>query len=193
MTLIGGLMVFGLIERTLQLTRSTVKDVMVPIDQVFMVRANDVCDDKLIKNVVAAGFSRIPVFEDNRGDIIGILLLRDLVTVALDWTPESPPQLVRSVMRASKGVVFFTNTTIGDAFGEFKIGRSHLALVRRMPSREHAGGIAGIVTINDVMELIVQSKILGEENRYEAALNHRSHPSAPTSFENTPLLSASSA
>ena len=165
---------------------------MVPLDQVFMARANDHCDDKLIKNIVASGFSRIPVFDEDRSDIIGILLLRDLVTVSLDWTPESPPVLVRSVMRASKGVVFFTNTTIGDAFSEFKLGRSHLALVRRMPSRNHAGGVVGITTINDVMELIVQSKILGEENRYEAAISHRQltygTQSSNSYSETTPLV-----
>jgi hypothetical protein len=135
------------------------------------------------------------------------------------------------------GVVFITNTTIGDAFSEFKIGRSHLALVRRPPTANQpgafipppcpapdlgnspfafsfgslcfghrfsdcvtqivsallVGGIVGIVTINDVMELIVQSKILGEEHRHDAAAAHRQSlsPAATVvnfSTERTPLL-----
>jgi CBS domain containing-hemolysin-like protein len=150
---------------------------MVPLNEVFMVKSSELLDDDNIKRIVASGFSRIPVYEDDKHDVVGMLYVRDLVNVALNWSVDSPPSTVRNVMRISTGVVFMPDTTIGDAFSEFKIGRSHMALVRKPPTLDAPASVVGIVTINDVMELIVQSKIIGEDH----SLQHiHPAPSTPT-------------
>ena len=79
-----------------QLTRTRIKDVMIPFADVYAVHADLVLNRKTVTEIVRTGYSRIPVYEDNKGDVIGILFIRDLVNVALDWTPDAPPVLARS-------------------------------------------------------------------------------------------------
>lgn len=189
----------NILRGALELTRTTVKDVMIPFREAVTVDASAILDHATISRLVKTGFSRIPVYEEQKHDIVGILFIRDLVGVALDWTPDTPPLQVRSVMRTSSGVVFFTNTTLGEAFSEFKIGRSHLAVVRRPPTANGSTNdlmspIAGIVTINDVLEHIVQSKILGEDPSSSSATTEFTHQSyqsqAVYADERTALLDA---
>jgi len=173
----------NILRGALELTRTKVRDVMVPLQHTFMVEANVMLDGNEIQRIIKSGFSRIPVFESTTNDVVGMLFLRDLIVVALDWTPDTPPVSTRSVMRTFTVVVFFTDTTLAEAFSEFKIGRSHLALVRKPPTVSSPSSLVGIVTINDVLEYIVQSKILGEEHVHEAS------NIATTSFlERSPLI-----
>ena len=92
-------------------------------------------------------------------------------------------------MRGQSGVVFLTTTTLDEAFSEFKIGRSHIAFIRKppSPSDKDANSFVGLVTINDVLEHIVQSKILGESHEEHVALSI-----VPTSAPVTVIATSSS-
>lgn len=56
-----------------------IEDVMTPIEKVFMIDINTNLDTQMLKRIYSEGYSRIPVYEGDRGNIIGLLLARDLV------------------------------------------------------------------------------------------------------------------
>ena len=69
---------------------------MVPLSEVISVKASAVLDVKLIGMITAKGFSRIPVFDNDFNDPVGILYLPDLITAAFEFDDDAPPVTVRS-------------------------------------------------------------------------------------------------
>lgn len=129
----------------LTLDELQVQDIMTP-------RTDMACsaDDDSIRQVaelmVASGHSRIPVFSDNRDNIIGITYTKDLLRHLLDAAGQALP--VTAIMREP----FFVPETknVLDLLQEFRSRKLHLAVVL-----DEYGGTAGLVTIEDVLEQIV--------------------------------------
>jgi magnesium and cobalt transporter len=132
----------SMIEGVLQVSETQVRDVMVPRSQTDMV---DVAEspEKFIPWVIEKAHSRFPVFEDNRDNVVGILLAKDL----LRFYAEDEFN-VREMLRPAVFVPEAKRLNV--LLKEFRANRNHIAIVV-----DEYGGVAGMVTIEDVIEQIV--------------------------------------
>jgi len=132
----------SMIEGVLQVSETQVRDVMIPRSQMDML---DVAESpgKFIPFVIETAHSRFPVFEDNRDNVIGILLAKDL----LKFYAEEEFN-VRDMLRPSVFVPEAKRLNV--LLKEFRANRNHIAIVV-----DEYGGVSGLVTIEDVIEQIV--------------------------------------
>ena len=132
----------SMIEGVLQVSETQVRDVMIPRSQMDML---DVVEspEKFIPFVIETAHSRFPVFEDNRDNVIGILLAKDL----LRFYAEEEFQ-VREMLRPA--VFVPESKRLNVLLKEFRANRNHIAIVV-----DEYGGVSGLVTIEDVIEQIV--------------------------------------
>jgi magnesium and cobalt transporter len=99
----------------------------------------------LMKEVVESGHSRFPVHGDNRDEILGILLAKDLLRGVV---ADNGPGNVRELLRPA--VLIPESKKLNLLLKEFRLSRNHMAIVV-----DEYGGVAGLVTIEDVLEQIV--------------------------------------
>lgn len=135
----------GMIERILQVSEMQVREVMVPRAKMVMVD-KDTEFDELLPIVIESGHSRFPVLDPNEGKIIGVLLAKDILKYT--FKKETTQFNIASLIRAP---VFTTQSKRLDILlREFRVNRNHLAIVL-----DEYGHLAGLVTIEDVLEQIV--------------------------------------
>ena len=132
----------SMIEGVLQVSETQVRDVMIPRSQMDMLDVGD-SPEKFIPFVIETSHSRFPVFEDNRDNVIGILLAKDL----LRFYAESEFN-VREMLRPAVFVPEAKRLNV--LLKEFRANRNHIAIVV-----DEYGGVSGLVTIEDVIEQIV--------------------------------------
>ncbi len=132
----------SMIEGVLQVSETQVRDVMIPRSQMDMI---DVAEspEKFIPVVIETAHSRFPVYEDNRDNVIGILLAKDL----LRFYAEAEFN-VRDMLRPA--VFVPESKRLNVLLKEFRANRNHIAIVV-----DEYGGVAGLITIEDVIEQIV--------------------------------------
>lgn len=135
-----------MIEGVMELRDINVSEVMTPrTDMISMSKLLGVREGA--EFVVQAGHSRIPVFDKNRDDIIGILYSKDLLA-ELAKAPEHRQATVGDIVRAPN---FVPETKPVDALlEEFQLSQNHIAIVL-----DEFGGVAGLITIEDILEEIV--------------------------------------
>jgi magnesium and cobalt transporter len=137
---------YAMLEGVLEVSNLQVRDIMVPRNQMTCVRRED-SPAKLLPNVLESGHSRFPVMDGDRDDIVGILLAKDLLR--LFATGPSKAQLdLREFMRPA--VFVPESKRLNVLLKEFRVNRNHMAIVV-----DEYGGVAGLVTIEDVIEQIV--------------------------------------
>ncbi|NOT18540.1 MAG: CBS domain-containing protein [Sulfuriferula sp.] len=132
----------AMIEGVLQVSEIQVRDIMIPRAQIDMIDIDDT-PDEFIPAAIEAAHSRFPVFDKNKDDIIGILLAKDL----LRYYAESSFH-VREMLRPA--VFIPESKRLNVLLKEFRVSRNHMAIVV-----DEYGGVAGLVTIEDVLEQIV--------------------------------------
>jgi magnesium and cobalt transporter len=132
----------SMIEGVLQVSETQVRDVMIPRSQMDMI---DVAEspEKFIPFVIETAHSRFPVFEDNRDNVIGILLAKDLLRFYAEEEFN-----VREMLRPAVFVPEAKRLNV--LLKEFRANRNHIAIVV-----DEYGGISGLVTIEDVIEQII--------------------------------------
>ena len=132
----------SMIEGVLQVSETQVRDVMIPRSQMDMI---DVAEspEKFIPFVINTAHSRFPVFEDNRDNVIGILLAKDLLRFYAEGEFS-----VRDMLRPAVFVPEAKRLNV--LLKEFRANRNHIAIVV-----DEYGGVSGLVTIEDVIEQIV--------------------------------------
>jgi len=132
----------SMIEGVLQVSETQVRDVMIPRSQMDML---DVAEspEKFIPYVIETAHSRFPVYEDNRDNVIGILLAKDLLRFYAEEEFN-----VREMLRPA--VFVPESKRLNVLLKEFRANRNHIAIVV-----DEYGGVAGLVTIEDVIEQIV--------------------------------------
>ena len=132
----------SMIEGVLQVSETQVRDVMIPRSQMDVI---DVAEspEAFIPFVIETAHSRFPVFEDNRDNVIGILLAKDL----LRFYAESEFN-VREMLRPAVFVPEAKRLNV--LLKEFRANRNHIAIVV-----DEYGGVSGLITIEDVIEQIV--------------------------------------
>ena len=134
-----------MIEGVLAVSDLHARDVMVPRAQMVYVRRDDPVT-RILPTVVESGHSRFPVMEEDRDDIVGILLAKDLLRLC--GHSEDERFDIREFMRPA---VFVPESKRLDVLlKEFRGNRQHMAIVV-----DEYGGVAGLITIEDVIEQIV--------------------------------------
>ncbi len=132
----------AMLEGVIRMADMTAGDVMVPATQMDMVHINDAYDD-IMHGVIDTAHSRFPVYEGERENIIGILMAKDLLKLQ-----RAPELNIRALLRP---VVFVPESKgLNDLLREFQSNRNHQAIVI-----DEFGRVAGLVTIEDVLEEIV--------------------------------------
>ncbi|WP_293372481.1 transporter associated domain-containing protein [Nevskia sp.] len=134
-----------------------VRDIMVPRAQMVIVE-RDWPLEQLLAEVVESGHSRYPVIGDSRDEIVGILLAKDL----LRFTSSEAPDF--DIARWLRPAAFVPESKrVNVLLKDFRKSRNHMALVA-----DEYGGVAGLVTIEDVLEQIV-GEIDDEHDESESA------------------------
>ena len=133
---------YTMIVGALDVASKTVSDIMVPRSKIDLLDINKPLA-QLLPLIVETGRSRFPVYEDNRDNIVGILLAKDLLL-----SISNPNIDLRPLVRPA---VFIPETKkLNVLLHEFRSSRNHIAIV----IDEH-GGTAGLITMEDVLEQIV--------------------------------------
>ena len=134
----------GMIEGILQVPELRVRDIMIPRSHMVVIE-QDMPLDQILPIVITTVHSRFPVIGENKDEILGILLAKDLLSFTSD---DSKAFNIRDVLRAA---VFVPESKRLDVLlQEFRRNRNHMAIVV-----DEYGGITGLVTIEDVLEEIV--------------------------------------
>lgn len=133
----------GMIEGVLSVSELTVGDVMIPRSQMDVIRQAEPID-RFLPLVIESGHSRFPVIGEDRDDVIGILLAKDLLRYF--HNPET-----FSLADTLRPAVFVPESKpLNVLLKDFRSTRNHLAV-----AVDEYGGVAGLVTIEDVIEQIV--------------------------------------
>lgn len=148
----------SIFEGALQVAEMTVSDVMVPRSQMDVIELDDE-PAEVIAEMVETRHSRYPVIGENRDEVVGILLAKDLLAYLVNADAFS----LKAVLRPA---VFVPETKrLNVLLREFRSQRNHMAIV----IDEH-GSVAGLVTLEDVLEQIV-GEIIDEYDYDEEADN----------------------
>ena len=133
-----------MLEGVLAVADMQVRDIMVPRSQMVFVE-RDESPDKLVERVVESGHSRFPVVGEDRDQILGILLAKDLLRLQAASDEDFD---FREYMRP---VAFVPESKrLNVLLKEFRRSHNHIAMVV-----DEYGGVCGLVTIEDVIEQIV--------------------------------------
>ena len=132
-----------MIEGVMQVSELHVRDIMVPRPQMDVIDINET-PDKFIPLVIATAHSRFPVIDGNRDNVVGVLLAKDL----LRYYAGEEEFNVRDMLRPA--VFVPESKPLNVLLRDFRTNRNHMAIVV-----DEYGGVAGLVTIEDVLEQIV--------------------------------------
>ena len=132
-----------MLEGIIRFRDKDVSDILISRADMFAMSYSSTFDE-LIEAIKEAGFSRIPIYEDNEDNIKGVLYVKDL----LPHIGESDDYVWNELIRPA----YFTpdNKQIDDLLEEFRANKNHMAIVV-----DEYGGTAGIVTMEDILEEIV--------------------------------------
>lgn len=132
-----------LIENVFQFSERMVKQIMVPRTSVTAL-AIDMPTEKIMERIFAEGFTRMPVYKETIDNIVGVLYVKDLL-IKMRQNEEIE---IEKLMRQA----YFVPETkkINRLLQQFQRKRLHMAIVT-----DEFGGVAGIVTIEDIMEELV--------------------------------------
>jgi magnesium and cobalt transporter len=134
-----------MLEGVLGVADLQVRDIMVPRAQMVAVKRDDP-PEKLLPVIVESGHSRFPVVDDDRDDIVGILLAKDVLRIFASNRQQEFD--IREFMRPA--VVVPESKRVNVLLKEFRRNRNHMAIVI-----DEYGGVSGLVTIEDAIEQIV--------------------------------------
>jgi magnesium and cobalt transporter len=134
-----------MLEGVLEVADLQVRDIMVPRAQMAFVRRNEPAA-RILSVVVESGHSRFPVLDEDRDDIVGILLAKDLLRLTTAQARERFD--IREYMRPA--VFVPESKRLNVLLKEFRRIRNHMAIVV-----DEYGGVSGLCTIEDVIEQIV--------------------------------------
>ncbi|MFW2373452.1 MAG: HlyC/CorC family transporter [Gammaproteobacteria bacterium] len=134
-----------MIEGVFQVSEIQVRDIMIPRSHMVVLEA-DKSYEEMMPVVIESGHSRFPVIGDSRDQIVGILLAKDLLRYCDPETRENFD--IKDVLRSP--VFVPESKRLNVLLKEFRSSRNHMAMVV-----DEYGGVAGLVTIEDVLEQIV--------------------------------------
>ena len=145
----------SMIEGVLQVSDLRVRDIMIPRAEMVSLRRDDPLE-KILQIAVKSAHSRFPVTGDDKGEVVGILLAKDLLTFCVGNGRRAFN--IRDLLRSA---VFVPDSKrLNVLLKEFRSSRNHMAIVV-----DEYGSAAGLVTIEDVLEQIVGE--IDDEHDYD--------------------------
>ena len=133
-----------MIEGVLQVSDMQVRDIMIPRGQMTVLEHSHSFTE-IIETITESGHSRFPVIDDDKDDVVGILLAKDLLQLSLEKPEEFE---FNEYIRPASFIP--ESKRLNVLLKEFRLNRSHMAMVV-----DEYGGVSGLVTIEDVLEQIV--------------------------------------
>ena len=134
----------AIVEGAIQIADLQVRDIMIPRSQMISIKACQTPED-FLPAIIDAAHSRYPVIGENNDEVLGILLAKDLLPLIL----KKPGKFdLRSMLRTCNFVP--ESKRLNVLLKEFRANHNHMAVVI-----DEYGGVAGLVTIEDVLEQIV--------------------------------------
>ncbi|KAJ3666591.1 hypothetical protein Zmor_002028 [Zophobas morio] len=153
----------NIISGALELRKKTVVDVMTKIEDVFMLDYEAVLDFETVSEIMKSGYSRVPVFEGNRQNIVTMLYIKDLAFVDPD---DNTPLKTLCQFYQNPCNFVFEDVTLDVMFKIFKEGnKGHMAFVHRVNNEGEGDPFyetIGIITLEDVIEELIQAEIMDE-------------------------------
>jgi len=160
----------AIIEGALTYRNTLVTEVMTPINETFMLSARERLNYKTLSEIFKAGYSRIPVFDqEDKNDVIGLMLVKDLIFV----DPEDDTPVLNFVqLFGRQPTLVWNDDTLEVALSGFRQKQSHMALVRQVVDKEDGTDPTyknvGIVTLEDIIETILGTEIEDEHDAGDA-------------------------
>jgi len=136
----------SMMEGVLQVADLRVRDIMIPRADVVYVGRDDSLDE-ILRIAVESAHSRFPVIGDDKGEVVGILLAKDLLPFCM-FKKDRRAFNIRDLLRSA--VFVPESKRLNVLLKEFRTSRNHMAIVV-----DEYGNAAGVVTIEDVLEQIV--------------------------------------
>ncbi len=152
-----------IITGALDFNKKKVRAIMTRLEDVFMLEINSKLDFEAIAKIAQEGFSRIPVYQGVKENVIGLLHVKDFTL--LDPDDNMP---VRALLEFYNHTVITCDAEkpIDEMFEEFRKGETHLAFVTDVfeieSDRDPIEKCVGIVTLEDILEELVQMEIYDE-------------------------------
>ena len=145
------------------------RDVMTPFEKVLHLKDTDKLDFATLSKIFKSGFSRLPVFSghgDRWEDVCGMLLTKDLIMI----DPEEAHNVMAAVQLFSRQVGrCYPDTKLNDVLKDFKSGESHMSIVCDVNNKGDGDPyyeMVGVVTMEDIIEEILQTEIVDETDVY---------------------------
>ncbi|UZP68201.1 hemolysin family protein [Desulfovibrio mangrovi] len=135
----------SMLLNVLSLDETQVDEIMVPRTDIHCIEINASVRE-VVKLIIESGHSRIPIYEGNRDNIVGVAYAKDVLRFLYDPALHNTP--LRTMMRKP----FFVPETkmVSDLLQEFRARKLHFAI-----AVDEYGGTSGVVTIEDILEIIV--------------------------------------
>ena len=134
----------AMMEGALDVSETQVRDAMIPRSQMVVVHA-DAPLEEFLPQIVESGHSRFPVIGEDKDEVVGILLAKDLLPHVV---PGGQPIDLAATIRPA--VVIPESKRLNVLLRDFRISHNHMAIVV-----DEYGGVSGLITIEDVLEEIV--------------------------------------
>ncbi|KAK3146486.1 hypothetical protein QOZ80_3BG0267030 [Eleusine coracana subsp. coracana] len=141
-----------IIAGALELTEKKAKDAMTPICQTFVIDINAKLDRELLQEVLEKGHSRVPVYYEKKTNVIGLILVKNLLSVNADDEVPIKSVTIRKIPRVNEDMPLY------DILNEFQKGHSHMAVVIRknipsypaeQPASNNGGNFEVSIAIDD--------------------------------------------
>ncbi|MBK1720189.1 HlyC/CorC family transporter [Thiocystis violacea] len=145
----------SMIEGVLQVSDLRVRDIMIPRAEMVSLRRDDPLE-KILRIAVKSAHSRFPVTGDDKGEVVGILLAKDLLSFCIETGQRAFN--IRDLLRSA--VFVPESKRLNVLLKEFRSSRNHMAIVV-----DEYGNASGLVTIEDVLEQIVGE--IDDEHDYD--------------------------
>ncbi|XP_034458664.1 metal transporter CNNM3 isoform X2 [Hippoglossus hippoglossus] len=144
----------------------TVEDILTPLKDCYMLPSSAVLDFSTMSEIMQSGYTRVPIYEEEKSNIVEILYVKDLALVDPD---DCTPMTTITKFYNHPLHFVFNDTKLDAMLEEFKKGNSHMAIVQKV-NNEGEGDpfyeVLGLVTLEDVIEEIIKSEILDESDGY---------------------------
>lgn len=156
----------------LSMRDKSVSEIMIPLEDAYMLQADITLGYETIREIFETGFSRIPVYGRDRNDYIGLLYTKDLMLV--DPADEISLRDFINIFQR-KVETLFKEDKLPKALNAFKKGGTHMGLVRcvnaTVDTNVHVE-ICGLISLEDIVEEILQDEIVDETDVFVDVDNH---------------------
>jgi metal transporter CNNM len=146
-----------------------VEDVMSKVEDTFMLPIGCCLNVETVSAIFQAGFSRVPIYESTKNDIVGLLLVKDLIFI----DPEDEIPLKNFINVFGRQIIsVWGDDKLGDVLSLFQKKRSHLAIVHSVDDSGDGDPVyvtIGLITLEDVVEEILGAEIEDEHDTTESS------------------------